>query len=62
MEQKSERVLDSMESAMNLFKSYGMTNHLTEKELKMVVFELKQIAEAGYTEAKVMLWNSKLKF
>jgi hypothetical protein len=62
MEQKSERVLDSIESAMNLFKSYGMTNHLTEKELKMVLFELKQIASAGHTEAKVMLWNSNLNF
>ena len=62
MEQKSEKVLDSIESAMNLFKSYGMTNHLSEKEMKMVLFELKQIASAGHSEAKVLLWNSSLKF
>lgn len=62
MEQKSERVLDAIESAMNLFASYGMTNNLTENEMKMVLFELKQIANAGHNEAKSLLWNSSLKF
>lgn len=62
MEKKSEKVLDSIESALSLFESYGMTNHLTENEKKMVLFELKQIANAGFSEAKSLLWNSNLKF
>ena len=62
MEQKSEAVLDSIESALKLFRGYGMTNNLTEREMKNVLFELKQIARAGHSEAKSMLWNSSLKF
>ena len=62
MEQKSERVLESIESAMNLFASYGMTNNLTENEMKKVVAELKHIASSGYREAQSLMWNSSLKF
>jgi hypothetical protein len=62
MVQKSERVLHSIESALNLLKNYGMTNHLTPSEYKMVVFELKQIANSGFCEAKALLYNSSLEF
>jgi len=62
MEQKSEKVLDSIESALKLLESYGIMNNLTPSEYRMVIFELKQIANAGFNEAKSLLLNSSLKF
>jgi hypothetical protein len=62
MEKKSELVIDSIESAMNLFEGYEMLNHLSSREKQIVISTLKQIAIAGYSEAKSLLLNSSLKF
>jgi len=62
MEKKSQQVSDAIESAINLFEGYEMLKNLTPKEKQIVMSELKQIAIAGYSEAKSLLWNSSLKF
>ncbi len=47
MKNKSQQVLDAIESAINVFEQFKMLNHLTPNEKQIVINELKHIAIAA---------------